>query len=216
VADRAAQVRAGGTAIIADEVVARWFTPAYRQRRRFLYVTTNAFLISEGTLGVTSITEFTMALPYWHRRPLVRHRSGIRPSRRHPRRRPRFPRPRGAAQVRLASPHRQRPPRLGAGRLGAFTLKKPFADGTWAIDLDPLSLMFRLAALVPPAFQHQILRYLGVLSAHAAWRPFIVRHLPPLMAHRHRLPPRNPSLQATVVAIAHGLSFSVAVSPSTY
>jgi 3-oxoadipate enol-lactonase len=31
-ADRAAQVRAGGTAIIADEVVARWFTPAYRQR----------------------------------------------------------------------------------------------------------------------------------------------------------------------------------------
>lgn len=26
---------------------------------------------------------------------------------------------------------------------------------------------------VPPAFQHQI-RYFGVLSAHAAWRPFIV------------------------------------------
>jgi hypothetical protein len=71
-----------------------------------------------------------------------------------------------------------RPPiandRLGSGPGGLvrLTLKKPFADGTWAIDLDLLSLM-RLAALVPPAFQHQI-RLFGVLSAHAAWRPFIV------------------------------------------
>jgi len=61
----------------------------------------------------------------------------------------------------------------GPGTLVRLTLKKPFSDGTWAVDLDPLSLMFRLAALVPPAFQHQI-RYFGVLSAHAAWRPLIV------------------------------------------
>jgi hypothetical protein len=114
-----------------------------------------------------------------------------------------------------------RPPiandRLGSGPGGLvrLTLKKPFADGTWAIDLDPLSLMFRLAALVPPAFSIKS----AILASFPPTPPGArssSRHLPALMAHRHRLPPRNPSLQATIVAIAHGLSFSVAVSPSTY
>ncbi|MFC1642651.1 transposase [Myxococcota bacterium] len=35
-------------------------------------------------------------------------------------------------------------------------LKRPFRDSTVAVDLDPLSLMCRLAALVPPPRCHLI------------------------------------------------------------
>ncbi|HEX7489543.1 MAG TPA: transposase, partial [Anaeromyxobacteraceae bacterium] len=54
-------------------------------------------------------------------------------------------------------------------------LKRPFRDGTVAVDMDPLSLLCRLAAAVPPPGQHQI-RYAGVLAAAAKWRPLV---LPP-------------------------------------
>lgn len=43
-------------------------------------------------------------------------------------------------------------------------LKGPFRDGTYAVDLDPLSLLSRLAAAIPPPRQHT-LRYAGVLGA---------------------------------------------------
>ena len=52
-------------------------------------------------------------------------------------------------------------------------LKRTFSDGTWAIELDELSLCARLAALVPPPFQNQI-RYSGVLSPASKWRPKII------------------------------------------
>jgi hypothetical protein len=35
-------------------------------------------------------------------------------------------------------------------------LKKPYADGTVAVDLDPLSLLTRLAASVPPPRHHTV------------------------------------------------------------
>jgi hypothetical protein len=47
-----------------------------------------------------------------------------------------------------------------------IVLKKPFADGTFAIDMDPLSLLSRLAASVPPPRFHTI-RYAGALAAKA-------------------------------------------------
>lgn len=50
-----------------------------------------------------------------------------------------------------------------------ITLKRPFSDGTVAIDLDPLSLLCRLAASVPPPRAH-VVRYAGVLSAAHKWR----------------------------------------------
>jgi Putative transposase len=44
-----------------------------------------------------------------------------------------------------------------------ITLKKAYADGTIAVDMDPLSLLCRLARSVPPPRLHTI-RYAGVLA----------------------------------------------------
>src|SRR5260221_7187292 len=52
-------------------------------------------------------------------------------------------------------------------------LKRPYADGTVAVDMDPLSLLCRLAASVPPP-RHHTVRYAGVLAAGSEWRPLIV------------------------------------------
>ena len=52
-------------------------------------------------------------------------------------------------------------------------LKRPWADGTVAVDMDPLSLLCRLAASVPPP-RHHTVRYAGVLGAASAWRSRIV------------------------------------------
>jgi len=50
-----------------------------------------------------------------------------------------------------------------------ITLKKAYADGTIAVDMDPLSLRCRLARSVPPPSLHTI-RYAGVLAAASPWR----------------------------------------------
>ena len=56
-------------------------------------------------------------------------------------------------------------------------LKRPFSDGTVAVDLDPLSLLCRLAALVPPPRCH-LVHYAGVLAPASKWRPLIVPPAP--------------------------------------
>jgi len=56
-------------------------------------------------------------------------------------------------------------------------LKRPFSDGTVAIDLDPLSFLCRLAAAVPPPRAH-LVRYSGVLSAAHRWRERVVPPAP--------------------------------------
>lgn len=48
-------------------------------------------------------------------------------------------------------------------------LKKAYADGTMAVDMDPLSLLCRLAASVPPPRFHTV-RYAGVLAPASRWR----------------------------------------------
>ena len=50
-----------------------------------------------------------------------------------------------------------------------ITLKKAYADGTIAVDMDPLSLLCRLATSVPPPRRHTI-RYSGVQAAASPWR----------------------------------------------
>ena len=58
-----------------------------------------------------------------------------------------------------------------------ITLKRSFNDGTFAVDLDPLSLMSRLAASVPaPGFN--TVRYGGVLAPAAHWRRLVIPPLP--------------------------------------
>jgi hypothetical protein len=52
-------------------------------------------------------------------------------------------------------------------------LKKPYADGTIAVDMDPLSLLCRLATSVPPP-RHHTVRYAGVLGAASEWRSRLV------------------------------------------
>jgi len=54
-----------------------------------------------------------------------------------------------------------------------LTLKRPWSDGTFALDMDALALLARLASAVPPTKQH-LTRYCGVLAAAAHWRPLII------------------------------------------
>ena len=57
----------------------------------------------------------------------------------------------------------------GPDGLVRIALKRPFSDGTVAIDLDPPSLLCRLAATVPPPRFHTV-RYAGVLASASKWR----------------------------------------------
>jgi hypothetical protein len=59
-----------------------------------------------------------------------------------------------------------------------ITLKKAYGDGTLAVDLDPLSLLCRLATSVPPPRFHTV-RYAGVLAPASTWRSRIVPKPPP-------------------------------------
>ena len=52
-------------------------------------------------------------------------------------------------------------------------LRRPFRDGTVAADLDPLSLLCRLAAAVQPPRSHTV-RYSGVLGAASKLRALVV------------------------------------------
>ena len=75
------------------------------------------------------------------------------------------------------------------------TLKKAYADGTVAVDMDPLSLRCRLATSVPPPRFHAV-RYAGVLGPASEWRPRIVPQPPaqvPVAAGLPGVPESQPS-----------------------
>jgi len=59
-----------------------------------------------------------------------------------------------------------------------ITLKKAYTDGTVAVDMDPLSLLCRLATSVPPPRFHTV-RYAGVLASACRWRSRIAPKPPP-------------------------------------
>ena len=61
----------------------------------------------------------------------------------------------------------------GPDGLVRLALKRPFADGTVAIDLDPLSLLSRLAASVPAKGTHTV-RYAGGLASASKLRSRVV------------------------------------------
>ena len=58
-----------------------------------------------------------------------------------------------------------------------ITLKRAFGDGTVAVDMDPLSLVARLAAAVPPPRFHTV-KYAGVLASAHKWRARIAPEKP--------------------------------------
>ena len=74
-----------------------------------------------------------------------------------------------------------------------LTLKRPWSDGTYALDMDALALLARLASSVPPPRQH-LSRYSGVLSAAAHWRPLII---PPAPADSSATPAPAPPPTST-------------------
>jgi hypothetical protein len=51
-------------------------------------------------------------------------------------------------------------------------LKKPFSDGTVAVDMDPISPLCRLAATVPPPRFHTVRTRHPLV--HAKWRLLVV------------------------------------------
>ncbi len=79
----------------------------------------------------------------------------------------------------LRPPVAQERVQLVADDLVRLTLKRPFSDGTFALEMDPLSLLVRLASSVPPPRMNQV-RYAGVLGAHSKWRARIVPPPPPV------------------------------------
>lgn len=66
---------------------------------------------------------------------------------------------------------------LEDGRL-RYTMKKAWNDGTHALVFEPLDLIARLCAMIPPPRFHMV-RYHGVLSSHASRRPEVVPEPPP-------------------------------------
>jgi hypothetical protein len=62
----------------------------------------------------------------------------------------------------------------GPDNLVRIAFKRPFSDGTVAVDMDPLSLLLRLCAAVPAPRFHTV-RYAGVLAAGSKVRPHVVR-----------------------------------------
>ena len=54
-----------------------------------------------------------------------------------------------------------------------YQFRRPWSDGSTALLLDPLELLERLAALVPPP-RRPLLAYHGVLGPRAQWRAAIV------------------------------------------
>jgi hypothetical protein len=65
----------------------------------------------------------------------------------------------------------------GPDGLVRVALKKRFSDGTFAVDLDPLSLLTRLCASVPPPKFHTV-RYVGVQASASKLRPRILPEPP--------------------------------------
>ena len=66
--------------------------------------------------------------------------------------------------------------RLPDGRV-RIGMKRTRSDGTSAIELSPLELTEKLAAIVPPFRSNQLL-YAGVLAGNAAWRSEVVPKVP--------------------------------------
>jgi hypothetical protein len=76
-----------------------------------------------------------------------------------------------------------------------IAFKRAFADGTLAVDMDPLSLLCRLATSVPPPRFHTV-KYAGVLAPASPWRARI-RPQPEPSAQLAEPPADEPSSHST-------------------
>ncbi|WP_437321970.1 transposase [Sorangium sp. So ce385] len=82
-----------------------------------------------------------------------------------------------------------------------LSLKRAFADGTVAVDMDPLSLLCRLAAIVPPPRFHTV-KYAGVLASASRPRWRAIASDRALRSHKSlRRRTKTPLRNASVAAI---------------
>ncbi len=78
-----------------------------------------------------------------------------------------------------------------------IVLKRAFGDGTSAVDMDPLSLLCRLATSVPPPRFHTV-KYAGVLAPASSWRSRVVPSRAPAdPAAATESPPKAPKRAGT-------------------
>jgi hypothetical protein len=84
----------------------------------------------------------------------------------------------------------QRLERLDDGRL-RYRLRHAFHDGTRAILFDPLTLLEKLCALIPPP-RANLLTYHGVLAPNAAWRASVVPRAEPGSPPSRKRCPKTP------------------------
>jgi hypothetical protein len=82
--------------------------------------------------------------------------------------------------------------------------KKPWSDGTSSIELQPLALIARLAALVPAPKRH-VTRYFGVLSSHSSLRSQCVpAPVPPVPEST----PQEEDKSSRTLPLSHYISWS--------
>jgi Putative transposase len=99
-----------------------------------------------------------------------------------------------------------------------ITLKKAYADGTIAVDMDPLSLLCRLATSVPPPRRHTI-RYWGVLAPASPWRSSLVPMAlseTPADGQRPRRPEGAPSYRPWAKLLARTFAVDVLACPKCH
>jgi hypothetical protein len=77
-----------------------------------------------------------------------------------------------------------------------IALKRAFADGTLAVETDPLSLLCRLATSGPPPRFHTV-KYAGVLAPASTWRARIKPHPDPIIAQIAEPSADEPASQRT-------------------
>ena len=84
-------------------------------------------------------------------------------------------------------------PPFSSGRLGrldeqnlVYNLPRPTQDGRSVLVMDPLQLLARLAALIPPPRTH-LVRYFGVLAPSAALREQVISSAGPSAALMEQL-----------------------------
>ncbi|MDQ3035843.1 MAG: transposase [Myxococcota bacterium] len=133
---------------------------------------------------------------------------------------------RDRAQIERLCHYLTRPP-LAQGRLERhdehrYAFKRAWKDGTHAVVLEPLDLLARLAALVPPPRFH-LLRYHGVLASNSAARAEVVPKRPapkgqlPLFGAGepgHLEPPAEPSRHPWAWLLRRVFRIEVSVCPS--
>ena len=71
-------------------------------------------------------------------------------------------------------------------------LKRPFSDGTYALEMDVLSLVARLAASVPPPRAH-LVRYSGGFAPASPWRPLVIPQAEPPASDPATVPMATPT-----------------------